>query len=213
MKKYNLSNIMKRAWEIKKQKLKNIFSICLRMAWKEAKEGVIMKEEIKRLVETYRIQEREAGVIRVMDINKAQASDDLKMIKENKQAILDYIRNEKRAANERQHKIDSIEGLSEIEACMDAWAEWHADFDTMVETGRGYMTVKKPSTEVAELRKKYPVADAYLIADKESRRSNHELATIGKNALERIINGEDYKKVLDDMKKERAAFTESHIWD
>lgn len=66
---------------------------------------------------------------------------------------------------------------------------------------------------VAELRKKYPVADAYLIADKESRRSNYELATIGKKGLERIINGEDYKKVLDDMKKERAAFTESHIWE
>lgn len=210
MKKYNLSEIMKKAWEIKKQNLKNIFSICLRMAWKEAKEGVIMKEEIKRLVETYRIQEQEAGMLRVMVVN---ASDDLKMIKENKQAILDYIRNEKRAANERQHKIDSIEGLSEIKACMDAWAEWHTDFDRMVDTGRSYMTVKKPSTEVAELRKKYPVADAYLIADKESRRQNHELATIGKNALERIINGEDYKKVLAEMEKERAAFTESHIWD
>ena len=210
MKKYNLSEIMKKAWEIKKQNLKNIFSICLRMAWKEAKEGVIMKEEIKRLVETYRIQEQEAGMLRVMVVN---ASDDLKMIKENKQAILDYIRNEKRAANERQHKIDSIEGLSEIKACMDAWAKWHADFDRMVDTGRSYMTVKKPSTEVAELRKKYPVADAYLIADKESRRQNYELATIGKNALERIINGEDYKKVLAEMEKERAAFTESHIWD
>lgn len=170
-------------------------------------------EEIKRLVETYRIQEQEGGRIRVMNVSKAQASDDLQMIKENKQAILDYIRNEKRSANERQHKIDSIEGLSEIEACMDAWAEWHADFDTMVDTGRGYMTVKKPSTEVAELRKKYPVADAYLIADKESRRANYELATIGKKALERIINGEDYKKVLSDMEKERAAFAESHIWD
>lgn len=166
--------------------------------------------EIKRLVETYRIQEQEAGMLRVMVVN---ASDDLKMIKENKQAILDYIRNEKRAANERQHKIDSIEGLSEIKACMDAWAKWHADFDRMVDTGRSYMTVKKPSTEVAELRKKYPVADAYLIADKESRRQNYELATIGKNALERIINGDDYKKVLAEMEKERAAFTESHIWD
>ena len=38
MKKYNLSEIMKRAWEIKKDDMNNIFSFCLRMAWDEAKE-------------------------------------------------------------------------------------------------------------------------------------------------------------------------------
>jgi len=37
MKKYNLSQIMKRAWEIKKENSNNIFSICLKMAWAEAK--------------------------------------------------------------------------------------------------------------------------------------------------------------------------------
>ena len=40
MKKYNLSKIMKRAWEIKKENVKNIFSICLKMAWAEIKKGV-----------------------------------------------------------------------------------------------------------------------------------------------------------------------------
>ena len=38
MKKYNLSAIMKRAWEIKKEDERNIFSLCLKMAWKEEKE-------------------------------------------------------------------------------------------------------------------------------------------------------------------------------
>ena len=38
MKKYNLRKIMKRAWSIKKQDEKNIFSLCLKMAWEEAKE-------------------------------------------------------------------------------------------------------------------------------------------------------------------------------
>jgi len=37
MKTYNLSTIMKRAWEIKNQDSKNIFSLCLKMAWEEAK--------------------------------------------------------------------------------------------------------------------------------------------------------------------------------
>ena len=48
MKKYNLSEIMKRAWEIKKEDRKNIFAICLKMAWEEAKKGV--KKMVKKLI-------------------------------------------------------------------------------------------------------------------------------------------------------------------
>ncbi len=35
--KYDLRNIMKRAWEIKKQDDRNVFSLCLKQAWVEAK--------------------------------------------------------------------------------------------------------------------------------------------------------------------------------
>lgn len=48
MKKYNLHKIMKRAWQIKRQDEKNIFSICLKMAWTEAKE----EQELPKLVGT-----------------------------------------------------------------------------------------------------------------------------------------------------------------
>ena len=37
MKKYNLSVIMKRAWEIKREHKDNIFATCLKMAWEEIK--------------------------------------------------------------------------------------------------------------------------------------------------------------------------------
>lgn len=37
MRKYDLSVIMKRAWELKKEDSNNIFSICLKMAWEEEK--------------------------------------------------------------------------------------------------------------------------------------------------------------------------------
>ena len=47
MKKYNLRNIMKRAWQLKKENNENIFAICLKIAWKEAKEGV--KKMVKKL--------------------------------------------------------------------------------------------------------------------------------------------------------------------
>lgn len=35
--KYDLRKIMKRAWEIKRENEKNIFGLCLKMAWEEAK--------------------------------------------------------------------------------------------------------------------------------------------------------------------------------
>lgn len=37
MKNFNLSKIMKRAWELKKENTDNIFGECLKMAWAEAK--------------------------------------------------------------------------------------------------------------------------------------------------------------------------------
>ena len=41
--KYDLSKIMKRAWEIKREDSKNIFGICLEMAWEEAKKAASKK--------------------------------------------------------------------------------------------------------------------------------------------------------------------------
>lgn len=37
MKKYDLRKVMKRAWEIKKEDSRNIFGLCLKMAWEEIK--------------------------------------------------------------------------------------------------------------------------------------------------------------------------------
>lgn len=46
--KYDLRKIMRRAWEIKKENSRNIFSFCLKMAWTEAKE----EQELPKLVGT-----------------------------------------------------------------------------------------------------------------------------------------------------------------
>lgn len=50
MKKYNLSKIMKRAWEIVR-KLKNNFSQALRMSWQIAKMELSLREEWDRFDE------------------------------------------------------------------------------------------------------------------------------------------------------------------
>ena len=45
----DLRKIMKRAWEIKKEDNRNIFSLCLKMAWEEAK-NMNVDDELKELV-------------------------------------------------------------------------------------------------------------------------------------------------------------------
>ncbi len=47
MRKFNLSQIMKRAWEIKKENNENIFSFCLKMAWSEAKKSPSSEKTLK----------------------------------------------------------------------------------------------------------------------------------------------------------------------
>lgn len=47
MKNYNLSKIMRRAWEIRKENSDNIFALCLKMAWAEAKGGNVVTQEEK----------------------------------------------------------------------------------------------------------------------------------------------------------------------
>ena len=44
--KANLSKIMKRAWEIKREDKRNIFGLCLKMAWEEVKNVATKKVEV-----------------------------------------------------------------------------------------------------------------------------------------------------------------------
>ena len=45
----NKAEIMKRAWEIKREDSRYIFGLCLKMAWTEAKEGRM--EQTKKTIE------------------------------------------------------------------------------------------------------------------------------------------------------------------
>ena len=50
MKKEMLSKVMKKAWEIKKEDRRNIFSVCLKMAWAIIKNGA---EDVKEKFEGF----------------------------------------------------------------------------------------------------------------------------------------------------------------
>lgn len=75
MKKYDLHRIMRRAWQIKKENERNIFSLCLKIAWAEAKE----EQELPKLVGTpkqvawaEKLRERHLEILRC-ELDKANA--------------------------------------------------------------------------------------------------------------------------------------------
>lgn len=65
--KYDLRKIMKRAWEIKRQDKRNIFSFCLKMAWEEAKEETSLPKLVgtpKQVAWAEKLRERHLQILR-----------------------------------------------------------------------------------------------------------------------------------------------------
>lgn len=212
MKKYNLSKIMKRAWELVK-KIGLTISEALKKSWREEK-GMDIKELIKKYDITL-YGEDKIRVGRVTQLKKEKAEE---LVKSKKPEIMAYLKEEeaekKRAIEERQEKINSIEGLKEIQNSINEQIKWRNDFNRAMESEDGCIGLRaKPEDNISELKEKYPRAAAYLAAETESFKSNYELSAIGKRALEAIINGEDYKEVMKRMEDEQKEFVNRHIWD
>ncbi len=227
--KYNKSQIMKRAWEIKRQDNKNIFSLCLKEAWKEEKEGR-NGMDIKKFVEKYGIFQvcHIAGGETIWEnsisapiskIKKSEISDVFNKMKEKKAEIVRYFEEEreekKHQYQERECKIASIEGLAEIKAAYSDLESWHREFEKSFDGECGGLDVRqKPKYDIEAMRKQYPIADAYLKAESEANKSNHELSAIGSKALERIIESpENYKEIIGMMNTEIKNFAENHMWN
>ena len=117
-----------------------------------------------------------------------------------------------RAAEERRAKIAAIEGLKEIEDAENAWYAYHRAYSKAFDS-ECVRLPKRPEVSVKELKEKYPRAAAYLYVQQFSNAANYQKSGIGSKHLERIINGEDYTKVIEDMEAEWTAAANEHLWD
>lgn len=73
--KYDLKKIMKRAWEIKKENSRNIFSLCLKMAWEEVREEIKLPKLIgtpKQVAWAEKLRERHLEILK-RELEKANA--------------------------------------------------------------------------------------------------------------------------------------------
>lgn len=212
MRKYNLSKIMKRAWELVNTTGLSI-SEALKKSWKEEK-GMDIKEIIKRYdISLYGEDKIRVGNTVLLKKNKAEEdvrgkkAEIMALLKEEKAA-------EKRAYEEREAKIKAIDGLEEIKNAIEEQIRWKEDFSKAMQSPDGCVRMRAcPENNISRLKEKYPRAAAYLKAENESIKSNYDLAAIGKKALEAIINGEDHEKVMEDMEHAHKAFAERHMWD
>ena len=120
-----------------------------------------------------------------------------------------------RAEQERQAKIAAIPGLREIEVARTDLANWQLEFSASFdgEGGGGVGVRPKPKYDMDALHAKYPRAKAYLDAEDFSASTNDAKAAAGRNALEAIINGENYEQAIDTMNSEWSAYCKKHIWD
>jgi hypothetical protein len=124
-----------------------------------------------------------------------------------KDNIIDYLKNElsekEKLKKEREDKIKSIEGLTEISNAINENATARYKFNKSFENEytSSFATLPKP-IDVKALKEKYPRAAAYLKAEAYENSDNIDKYSAGKKAKERIINGEDYNQVIKDMENE-----------
>jgi hypothetical protein len=64
-----------------------------------------------------------------------------------------------------------------------------------------------------ELYSKYPRAVMYKKAEYYAHNANYRKSTLGREAMEAIINGEPYEEVIDNMEKKWKEYCDEHIWD
>lgn len=123
-----------------------------------------------------------------------------------------------RALEERKDKIASIPGLKEIEDALEDLTQWNEQFnrsfDERYGPGCGGLGVRsKPQYDLDAMRAQYPRAAAYLKMRDWSRKEFIEQSIIGKKALEKIINDDNWEQAVADAEKELDDYITAHILD
>ena len=172
-------------------------------------------EEFVQATRTFRLGDK----VGTTSVRKSDAPAYAAYVKARKPEIMAFLLNreemEKKAVEERQAKIDAIDGLKELEAANEALLNYREAFNRAIENDDAIFPSKPSVTPegIEAMRKKYPRAAAYRKAETGSLAANYVQASAYKKALERIINGEDYEKAIADADTEWKEYLDEHIWD
>ena len=98
---------------------------------------------------------------------------------------------EQASASEFQDKIDAIPCLKEVESALEDVATW-----SYIRRGE-----TPPEYDFQSMQMKYPRAFAYLKSREYERSANRMKAQAGRDAVVKIVNGEDYQAVIAEMEE------------
>lgn len=133
-------------------------------------------------------------------------------MQEIKAALMDEEAEERETAERRRNFRSTIPGLKELEVAKAEQAAYREAFARAVDSGDGIYPAK-PKSDPAELSARYPMAAAILRAESYSRATNYHKASAGRKAVERILDGEDWEKVIGDMEADWNEEANKHMWD
>lgn len=202
---------MTRAWEIARTMVGDMaarLSYALKQAWAEAKTAA-------NLITECNIRLREDGNLAV---NGKTPNKIIDTIKSMKPIIIDLLTAEKEAEEKayeiRLNKIASIEGLKEIQEAQNELSEWNKKFNASFEDVGGMGVGAKPQYDINAMLAQYPIAAAYLKAERYENKSDYRFIAVGKEAKERIINNpQKYASIIAQMDRKISKIAEGRLWD
>lgn len=165
--------------------------------------------EYKRLISMYGISDTGRGTLRVRASVPAETLD---FIRAEKPGILAYLQEAKVLEKRRNAALASMEGIDEIRKAVYAIRNFHRQFNDAMDN-EDYRPIKRPDIDLDALYKKYPIAKAYLDAEAFGLSENFEKSKIGKDAMNRILDGENHEKVISDMDAAWSEYVNRHAFD
>jgi hypothetical protein len=179
---------------------------------------------ITELIKKYKIELNRVykGITETFDgnikISPRPNDTDLADIRLLKPEIIDFLMaqeaEKKWVAEERDQKIANIEGLTELQNAIDRWERYHYEFQRRMQNENLSSSLPKvPTEQISDVAKKFPRAAAYLKAESYYDASHYAKSAAGRKAVERIINGEDYNTVINEMDIEWSNYCDEHKFD
>jgi hypothetical protein len=170
---------------------------------------------VNEMIIKYDIALMDDGRIRMRGDITPQEIESIKAAKED---IKDELRTrkgaEEAARREAAEKLAvNVPGLDILRKVRSEWETYNNKFEKFIDNdAMGNMPVK-PEVEYKEAAIQYPAASAYLKAEGYKYSGHYEKTAIGKKAMERIVNGENYEVVIAEMESEWSNAAMAHIWD
>ena len=136
----------------------------------------------------------------------------LDFIRAEKPGILAYLQEVKALEDKRKAALESVEGIDEIRKAIYAIHNFHRQLNDAMDN-EDYRPIKRPEADLEALCKKYPVAKAYLDAEAFSLSENTVKSQYGRDAMNRILDGENHENVISDMNAEWSEYVNQHAFD